>query len=284
MMKKKFQGIDVVQLVKGKVGVFVEDAFGQLHGLLPIEKLMNQDNLPNVDADEYQRELRFNQVNNMAAHFEPFALKEIVVGLRADTSLWIIDGQQEVGALIKLGVKSVWCRIIPNCTAADEAKVFYYSDSRASLSANSRFRAGLRAGLEPHQKINGIVTKYGLKICLGRGRPSAGEQVIKPVGVLENLFHLGVLKEVLEVVTTSFRIGESAIDAYALKGQFLAALGDLFHDDPKLKVAELQRALTNHNAEDISILAQKKAMGMRRGQNSERAHIAKILQRYLNAA
>ena len=281
-LRTKYVGLNVNQVIRAEAGCYMVDAVGQLHGYVPIEQLKDQHGNPVVDKAEYQRGLRPQQVAKMAAKWNPFACKAVVVGLRPDGEMRIVDGQQETGAHIKMGLKLVWCRIVPDSNAKLEAGIFGDSNTQSVVNSNTKFRALLRAGRAEQLAVNGIVVKHGFRINLKKGSGGDGPQIIKSVAVLEKLYDDGVLDDVLEVVKTCFKVGYE-VDQYALEGQFLVALGEVILKD-QLTISKMVRAFKKRSAESLFRNAQEKAMGARRGDNSLKANLMLVMRRFVTIA
>jgi hypothetical protein len=280
-LRKKYVGLNVQQVVSAKIGTFMEDQHGQLHGYVEIVKLKDLDGNPIVDQEEYQRGLRKQQVANMVAEWNPLACKAVVVGLRSDGEMRIVDGQQETGAHIDLNLDHVWCRIVPDSTIKIESGIFVDCNTQSSVSANTRFRAALRNGRPKQVAVNAIVLQHGFKINTGKGSGGNGPQTISSVSVLETLYNDNVLDDVLEVIKT-FKIG-SEVDQFALQGQFLLALGEVILNE-SLTVARMIRAFRKRSAETMFRRASELSMGARRGDNSVKANLMKLFLRHISAS
>jgi hypothetical protein len=142
--------------------------------MVPLDKLQ-------VDRS-YQREEQRRQVTKVLKDFSADAFGIPLVAQREDHSLWIVDGQQRVAALRKLGKTVVRVEVFSSEGPEYEAKVFrMVNANRQKLSNQQLFRAALTEGDKLAWAIKECVESCGFVLRLGMtgvsGKQSARELV-----------------------------------------------------------------------------------------------------------
>jgi len=129
-------------------------------------KVVRLDKL-NVDSS-YQREVKSGH-KRIIAEFNEDALGIPLVGERSDGSLWIVDGQQRIAALRKLGHKEVRAEVFASDGPEHEATVFKLVNMRRiKLTPAEEFKALLGAHDPLAWQIKEMVESLGYKLALSR--------------------------------------------------------------------------------------------------------------------
>lgn len=116
----------------------------------------------------YQRGLVQSHIAKIVSTFEPRVLTPPVVTRRPDGSFWIVDGQQRVEALRRLGYTHVWCQVIEVMTTADEARLFVQVNSGAKkLTAQELYKACVFRGTNVATAIEDTLNSHGLTGMFG---------------------------------------------------------------------------------------------------------------------
>lgn len=232
--------------VKPGSGVFVENSLGELHGYVPIEALLNDNNLPEVDR-AYQRGVHDKKVQKMMEEYDKHAVKPILVNQRSDGSLKIIDGQQETAAILRLGKEFVWCRIVKGLSPKGEASLFYNANQQTVLSASQKFKSGVRAGRKDCVEPYGMLKKYGYDINTKANNDS---KIIRACTSITGIYHKGglyLLEQTLMLLNKAFATADGGVQAKAYReGQFIVGVSYLLNtsDEPANIITE---ALINRN-------------------------------------
>lgn len=148
----------------------------------------------------YQRSTGAHKVKAIAASFDRHAAGAILVSMRGDGSLFVIDGQHRLEAMKKLGLATAECRIAQGLTVQEEAVLYVKCNQvRKSPEALDVFRAELVAGDATATIISNTVEECGLSIQF---RPSGNRRqgTIWAVVALKTIYKRGgaaLLKEVL---------------------------------------------------------------------------------------
>lgn len=141
---------------------------------------------PNCDYS-YQRPLSRYQVNKLKREFDPDLLGVMLISQRPDGSLWVLDGQHRLTALVEMerGSALVPAMIYHHLDLQTEAKVFAQTNkNRLYLSPNYAFRARLLAGDKIATTINEIVQGRGFHINYWKSLPGQSPGMARPEGML----------------------------------------------------------------------------------------------------
>jgi len=118
----------------------------------------------------YQREVK-SAHKRIVADFDEQALGIPLVGERSDGTLWIVDGQQRVVALKKLGKTKVRAEVFASEGPEHEARVFKLVNmNRVKLQAREQFKALLTAHDEEAWAVKETVEAAGFKISNKAGK------------------------------------------------------------------------------------------------------------------
>lgn len=122
--------------------------------------------MPLLFADgEYQRPLVEARVINIVDNFDPALVGTIDVSQRTDGTYAILDGQQRVEALRRLGYNRVYCNVYENMTVAQEAEFFFRKNwNRSKIAVYFALRARAQAGDEAANDIFRIVERNGFML------------------------------------------------------------------------------------------------------------------------
>lgn len=157
--------------------------------------------MPKLDV--YQRRLRAHKVAEMVRNWQPHRAQVCLLNLREDGSLYIVDGQHRITAMMQLEVPMALCEII-NVPQDREPVEFVRFNFRNSIPVNAveRFHAALIAGEPWAVRINDIVIESGFSIAVG-GKSG----MIHAVDALERIYaprsyapREDLLRDVLRVV------------------------------------------------------------------------------------
>lgn len=120
-----------------------------------------------VDAS-YQRAVKPRH-KRIADDYSADAFGVPLVAERSDKSLWLIDGQQRVEAVRKLGRKTVRVEVVKSNGPGDEAKLFRLVNSgRTQLTAEEAFRAAIASGDPTAKAAERVIKSAGFKVGWGR--------------------------------------------------------------------------------------------------------------------
>lgn len=117
-----------------------------------------------LDA-RYQRDLREEFVLSVSENFHAEQFQPIIVGMRDDGALHIVDGQHRVAVARRLGWATVPCQIFESRGFEHEAEVFErLQTQRAPLTVAQRWKARVARGEPKAVAITEIVRALGLEL------------------------------------------------------------------------------------------------------------------------
>lgn len=130
------------------------------HTSIPVQSL-------NVDRLHYQRFIYEKFVQFLVLNFNPIVLGQLLVSRREDGTYYVIDGQQRLAALRRIGWTHAPCVVVHGLTVQDEARMFYQLDTqRHKLNAMDLFRAKVTAEDEEALRVLSIINETGWQVDL----------------------------------------------------------------------------------------------------------------------
>lgn len=156
----------------------------------------------------YQRPLSAKKVKAIADDFDPAVAGVLLLSLRPDNDMYVIDGQHRHAAMLKIGWPTAKCEIKEGLTLAEEARLYRLANtSRKNPEALDLFRARLIEGDPVAVAIHTVVEKCGLAIQYSRysfakrQNWSREHKHVWAVSALEDIYKKGGV-ELLEYVLT----------------------------------------------------------------------------------
>lgn len=184
---------------------------------LPIDKI-------EIDRS-YQRNPGPEKIKLISSNFNENALGVLLVNLRENGQLFIIDGQHRLLAAKKRGKTLVQCKVCYGLTVQEEAKLYKYCNTvRKNPESLDVFRARLVEGDPVAVAINNTVQKCGLSIGFipsGGGVHKRKPGEIWAVTALEDLYMKGkeeLLTYILTIIAQSWPDDGSAFEYKVIWG------------------------------------------------------------------
>src|SRR5712691_10794744 len=110
----------------------------------------------------YQRPLSPPKIKAIVAHFNVVAAGTLAVNVRADGSMFAMDGQHRLAAMKKLGIMLAECKVCRGLPIEQEAEIYIYCNTiRKAPDSLDVFRARLVTGDPVAIAITTIVEKFG---------------------------------------------------------------------------------------------------------------------------
>lgn len=189
----------------------------------------------NVDP-RYQSPFSESRARGLARNFRRDAACAIVVSLREDGTLWIIDGQHRVGAAKKVLLKTILAWVYVGLSLKEEAALFAeLNTQRKSPTSRAVFNALLCADQEPYISIHQTVREAGLTLSLTNTK---GSHSIVCIGTVVSIWRSGGkerLSRVLNIAKAAWPSDDRAFDSYILAGlSHLIKAVDGKHSDERL--------------------------------------------------
>lgn len=176
----------------------------------------------------YQREVKPKH-RKIIAEFDEDSLGLPLIGERSDGSLWIVDGQQRITALRKMGWVEVRADVFRSDGPVHEAQVFKRVNlDRTSLKPIEQFKSRLAAQDEVALNITAAVEAEGFKIGVPSGRASE-EYNGSCIGAVNTLVSI-YLKDGADPIRFALKVARMCWpnDRAAVSNKMLAGLAIFF--------------------------------------------------------
>ncbi len=185
----------------------------------------------------YQRPTDEKRVEFIAANYDPMRVGVPVLSMRADGSLWYIDGAHRGAAIVKAGQGDtpILCLVHEGLTVEEEAGWFVIlNGDRVAVDVMSKYRARLIKKEPVAVEIHGIAKSKGLTISY-----SHGSKTISAIAAVEWVHSKkGNLAAVLDVLAPWALIDERALDGVIVK-----AVSIFLEQYPEADASHLHRRL-----------------------------------------
>lgn len=206
------------------------------HELVALESL--------VTDGRFNRPISNSWVNHIISNFKGEAFGSIVVSVRSDGTMVILDGQHRVEALRELGLaterKCIPARVLTGLTTQDESYLVKTLNDDKNFGPYDKFKALLYAGDPETCHINNIVEKIGLRIGSG-----SRDGVIVSVTTLQRVYRMSepkghLLRQTLRVIIRSWG---DATDP--LRHEIIEGVARFIHEHPEVDEADLTKKLAD---------------------------------------
>lgn len=216
-----------------------------------------------LDA-RYQRELRESSVAEIVGNFHPEQFLPITVGMRADSSLHIVDGQHRVAAARRMGWAQVPCMVFESDGFEHEALVFErLQTNRAPLTVGQRWKARVARGEPKATAITEIVSTLGLVLS---DRTISATSFCAYIAC-ENAYERGNLKESLVLIIQAWEYDPTGFRANFVNAvsQFLSAMtAENFEVDMKRLVDAMTKVRPAQFLRESALAVNPNAVFMKR--------------------
>ena len=136
-----------------------------------------------VRVPPYQRVPKPYRVKKIAEGFDPDKLDALKISQRADGSLWVIDGNHRLQAILALGWSDqlVPVRLLRGLSYQQEAALFAAQRDRSDPSAAESFRAALDAGDADAITVRTVCESLRLSVAFTSSRGSGMPRTVHAV-------------------------------------------------------------------------------------------------------
>lgn len=183
------------------------DAAPDLIGIRPEMRRVKVKEI-NIDHGEYQRIPRPNWVRKIKGNFDAFLLDPVTLSERIDGSLWAMDGQHRLTALVELGMEDqeVDAIVYRGLTIEQEARRFNTQGYRLGLTPGEQFRAELREGNPSATIIAAIVggSGFGLNLTSKNDRAHGRITAVATLKKIQRKYRSDLLTEALGALADGF--------------------------------------------------------------------------------
>jgi len=173
-------------------------------------------NVNDILVEHYQREIKEYKLRRMLREWDPSIAGYIILSLRENGLLYVVDGQHRTEAIRRLQhrigpyIKAV---VVEGWSADDESNFFYKSqrpENRAALMPEDIHRAAVYAGDQDAIAIQRIVEHAGFRI--GRAAPNTDAtkiNAVKSINTVYGKYGLGILAQSLDLIVSCWGASES---------------------------------------------------------------------------
>ena len=229
--------------------------------------------LSKVNYDFTYQRPPMNHQQNIAATFNTAAVGCLLIGKRKDSSLWCIDGQQRIGAMLSLGIKRWVCEVVESTGAEFEAALYTIINGGTGTTKGLRqrdiFKAKVAAKDPVAQAVKATAESVGLRVPItgGHGWPDLGchERLMRLAGRKSGILNL---KTTLEVVVAAWPEDSRGLERVMLHAIQLAIE---YGAEKKRLISRLQ------GITPLMIVQKAMSLGNR---NSVHYHFHEIARRY----
>jgi len=142
-----------------------------------------------VNVPPYQRVGDPRRIRKIADGFDPDKLDPLKISQRADGSLWVIDGNHRLQAILSLGWSDqlVPVRLVRGLSYQQEAALFAAQRDRRDPTAAESFRAAIEAGDSAALIVRAVCESLGLSVAYKTSRGSGTPRMVNAVGAAWNI-------------------------------------------------------------------------------------------------
>lgn len=212
-------------------------------------------NLADLSVDRsYQRPVTA-KMERMGQNWKPAIAGVLTLSKRDDGTLWILDGQNRVGAALIAGQPQLEADIKENLTLEEEARLFdELNSTHTNVSAIDRFKAR-KVYKDPEAlDIDAIVSDFGGTIAEKQTAKWAQDSSIKAVYTLNRVYNkLGRagLKDILSIINDSW----GGVDSETTSELTLGGIAEFLQRNPRFDRSRLVRRLNEEGLSNIKRMA-----------------------------
>lgn len=142
-----------------------EDSMGQIVGRIPKNVRINKNKLK-VDTRKYQRAKYERLVDKITREFSWNAFGALVVNLRKDGSMWVLDGGHRLGAAKDRDeVTTVPCALVCGLTLEEESEAFIQiNKQRKAMQGLETWKGELMAKRPSALLLNSLLVRHGFVV------------------------------------------------------------------------------------------------------------------------
>jgi len=161
----------------------------------------------------YQRDLVDAKVNAIVKNYNPKALGVVILSIRENGDLFIIDGAHRIAAMKKMGLGNddVNSIVYFNLTLAQEAELFVLLNENRTKPKRSALHNAAQAGDSSSMEIEDVLANLSLKVG---DKPGTG--IVRAIGMLHKVNEkIGKvnLEKVLRILRDAFGNHSSAFQS-----------------------------------------------------------------------
>lgn len=204
----------------------------------------------------FQRPVNERRVRNIILNFNEFDLGLLLVSRRSHANS-VLDGQQRLTALLRMGFSWAPCEVLEGLTYEQEIMIFVVRNAeRTAVRQGVLFNDRAKAGIETYAEAMSILTSYRYEVIDPGVRSGVAVNRLSCPRAIETVHALGVLAKVLYVIRSAWPESPDPNRAEVLLG-----LASFMRVNPHIKIEALADALARFPATDIVSGAKNRAKG-----------------------
>lgn len=169
----------------------------------------------------YQRRLRPEWIENKSKDFKPEQLGVLIVSKRPDGKHYVIDGQNRLELLKKVGIAFAPCLVMEGLTPQQESALFVtYEEESVAINPIDKFRAKVHSGDSHLTQISEILKKNHLQMELdGNEANHIRIRCIVSVSKMAEVYGYEILDQALSLIKSIW-----PKDKHATEKHFIEAI------------------------------------------------------------
>lgn len=212
-----------------------------------------------TDPRVQRTQLNQTKLNKMIAEFDERALGVLIVSMRANNQVIVLDGwhRSEACKVVPEAPQEVDAKIFYGLSLEDEALLFRLYNTRTAVNIVDRFRAEAIEGQAAAVRITEIVAKYGMKVSM-----TEFAAVATAVRICQHPNGFELFEQALDVVDKAWTLSRGSTDGRIIEG----VAEFLYHYAEEADPLVLAKRLAEHEGGYKKILETAKAFhAARRG-------------------
>ena len=195
----------------------------------------------------YQRETNLIKVNEIMRAFNKNAIGVVILSIRENGDLFIIDGAHRVEALKKLGLGGSDLNAIVyfDLTVEDEAALFVlFNNVRTKPKRADLHKASVRAGDKSYTEIDQMLYSHGFMIA-----KKPGNNIIRAVASLYSIYNKSGLLGLERVILVLK--GAYGVHSSGFQSELMSAVNMIIAANPLIENDKLSRAIMRSGSPDL---------------------------------
>jgi len=191
----------------------------------------------------YARPLRPWRVNYLVATWDPQALGVLLLSLRPDGRLAIIDGHHRQEAAVKKGYTMLDAQIYVDLSLEDEARLYRKFGDYLKQTALDRYHAGIQEGVPEYLAIQRILQDLELHVPMAPGGAVGAVNAVEALFSATKLYGPDLVTRTLRLIKQAWGTDPRAYRAQILTGTSMFLVR--YKDHPKFNQPRLVKRMTD---------------------------------------
>jgi hypothetical protein len=221
-----------------------------------------------MQPNGYARPVRPNRVKELVAKWDRQAVGVLLLSLRPDGKMAVIDGSHRVAAAMEVGVETMDALVYIDLSIEEEAKLYRQFGDYLNQSALDKFHAGLTEGIRQYQEISAILVRQGLHIPNTLGSTNGAIDAVDALINISTTYGNQMLQDTLALLCDAWGDNHRNFRSMILRGT--AAFLIRFQTNPNYTRKRLIRRMQRNGMPQL----ERMTMSIREGSMSSNSHTA----------